>query len=418
MTHDPDAEAKLLGALISYNSECSEAFIQVKPSDFYVPKHQEIYAALASMYATGRDINTETVIQEQKIKAHAAYIHELAFGVITSWGWEQRVATVKEWHVRRRCEAFGARLLEKAKDMSAEELKAGVQAFDAKLNDMEAERGLVHISEHMQKTAAKFQSIIAGRPAAISTGFKGLDELICGFEPGKFYVIGARPGDGKSAIMLDMAMNCKAKACIFSTEMTATELCERLIASSAYINGRSLKYADQLERRHGDILTAIQRLSAMQIFVDDSPIKTMEQIIGQVRAQKMRGGVDIVFVDYLQFLRCPEDFKDPRKIAQVTHVANMAMSSAKILDLPVVMLASLHRYEGQQQRRPRKEDFRESGQIESNADCAILLYRDPELKQNPTEIMELIVDKCRGGAEGVVKIEFDKPHFRFSEVAF
>jgi len=342
----------------------------------------------------------------------------LSFGVITSWGWEQRVATVKEWHVRRKCEAFGARLLEKAKEMSSDELKAGVQAFDAKLNDLETGRGLVHISEHMQKTAAKFASIKAGVAAAISTGFKGLDDLICGFEKGKFYVIGARPGDGKSALMLHLAMQSNAKACIFSTEMTATELCERMIASNAYVNGRSLKYADQLERRQADIVGAIQRLSAMQIYVDDAPIKTVEQIIGQVRAQKMRGGVDIVFVDYLQFLRCPEDFKDPRKIAQVTHVANMAMSSAKILDLPVVMLASLHRYEGQVQRKPRKEDFRESGQIESNADCAILLYRDPELKKNPTEIMELIVDKCRGGAEGVVKIEFDKPHMRFSEVAF
>ncbi len=418
MSHDNDAEMKLLGALIVYTKECSEAFSKMKPKDFFIQKHQLIFGCLAGMYTMGDDINVETVSLRDELKEFRPYVMELSLCVITSWGWERMVEVIKEHHVRRRCHAFGARLVEKSASMSADELKAGVQAFDSSLNDMEVDRGLEHISEHMGRTKAKHNLIRSGKRSAISTGFKGLDDMILGWEPGKFYVMGARPGDGKSALMLDMVMHSDAKACVFSTEMTAHELCERMIASHGYINSRSLKFANTLESQSEQIDKSMAALSQMHVYVDDSPIKTVEQIIGQVRAQKMRTGVDICFVDYLQYLHSPDDMKNATKLAQVSHVANMSVTAAKILDIPFVMLASLHRYEGQQQRKPRKEDFRDSGQIESNADCAIMLYRDPAMKQNDTEVIELIVDKCRGGTEGTIKLEFDKPHFRFTEVAF
>ena len=191
---------------------------------------------------------------------------------------------------------------------------------------------------------------------------------------------------------------------------------DRMISAASGLPLRNMKYADTLKYHHDTIQKAMRQVSGYPIHIDPSPFKTVEQIVSDVRYMKLTTGVDIIFVDYLQYLQVPEAYRG-RRIEEVNHISNALKGAAKQLDIPIVVLASMSRFEKEAERKPRPSDLRESGQIESDAHCAILLYRDPKNKVQDPELMELIIGKHRAGPEEPVLLDFYKSICTFTEAS-
>jgi replicative DNA helicase len=369
------------------------------------------------MYSNGATVDICTITLLKPMEQHAVYIAEIAAEIISINGLDELVDQLIEYYQKRRCYEFAKLLAENCDNTTASEMKEKIETFALDFHDGKDGGGLVHISDAMRMTAQRYQDAITNGTKILTTGFKNVDDLLYGFEPGKLYVLGARPAAGKSALMLDMAKKCGGKAVIFSTEMDLGELSDRMVSAASGLPLRTMKHRESIERNQIALVSGMETVSKYQIYIDDTPFKTVEQIVSDIRFLKIKDGVDIVFIDYLQYLQVPESQKG-RRLEEINHISMALKRAAKILQVPIVALASLHRFENGVERRPRREDLRESGQIESDAHGVMLLYRDPASKHNDPEIIELIVDKHRGGPEGVAMLDFHKAVCRFEEAAF
>lgn len=414
--YEEKTEAEVLGRIMFDCQRSSFIFSTLKTDDFYLMKNQEIYAEITGMFAAGETVDISTVTLKPKMKQYRDYFLDLTCTVLTAADIEPFVKRLQELKTKRKCEAFSSGLLEKCNTLTGDEIRTEVEAFSISLHDAAEVDGMSDMTDAMKDAGDRYAKVMDGHTRVISTGFPSLDERIYGFEPGCMYVIGARPGVGKSMLMIDLAKKCGKKSIIFSTEMSRSEIADRMISAASGLPLRNMKYADTLKHHHDTIQKAMRQVSGYPIHIDPSPFKTVEQIVSDVRYMKLTTGVDIIFVDYLQYLQVPEAYRG-RRIEEVNHISNALKGAAKQLDIPIVVLASMSRFEKEAERKPRPSDLRESGQIESDAHCAILLYRDPKNKGQDPELMELIIGKHRAGPEEPVLLDFYKSICTFTEAS-
>ena len=263
-----------------------------------------------------------------------------------------------------------------------------------------------------------------GELTGLPTGFKDLDEMTGGLQPGELVVIAARPSMGKTALCLNIARNAaidhNKKAAIFSLEMTKRALALRLLASEAQIDFSGFRKGfgrpDDLRK----LTEAGGKLADAKIWIDDSGLITILEIKAKCRRLASERGLDLVIVDYLQLAH--GDSPSQRKDLEIAEISHGLKALAKELDIPVIALSQLNRGPEQRdpdKRRPNMGDLRESGAIEQDADVIAFIYRDEVY--NPTEenqgIAELIVAKQRNGPTGTAKLQFSARYALFHDLA-
>lgn len=236
------------------------------------------------------------------------------------------------------------------------------------------------------------------------------EKLNGGLRRQRAYVIGARPGCGKTIMLTQMAVyaalahhNCL----FFSLELSKPDLMGRILACGARADYGQITRKDMDSDTYGKITRWAGAAAEISLEVDDTPGLTIEEIAQRARIKKQRGGVDLVFIDYLQLVEASKG--GDSRVQQVDHIATRARAIARQLDCCVVVAAQLNRNieTGGKPRLPNKSDFRESGGIEQTADAAFILSRPPddngeEATQLP--LMNVSVVKNRTGTEGVVQL--------------
>lgn len=278
--------------------------------------------------------------------------------------------------------------------------------------------GIVSIAEGLQEWRAQmYREWAEGVVPGIQTGFIALDEIIGGFQPEDLVVVAARPAMGKSAFVLDLALNAAAAGktvLVFSQEMSVRELLTRVISGATEIPGMDFA---RLRLREGDwtiIDRAIEALSGLPIFFDDSFGITVPEITAKCRAQK---DLALCIVDYLQLLESPESEHSDNRTLEVGKQSRGLKALARELKIPVIVLSSVNRAcEARQDKRPILSDLRESGNIEADANKVIAIYRDevynPETDRRGE--VELIVRKNRGGPIGTATLLFQASITKFT----
>jgi replicative DNA helicase len=255
----------------------------------------------------------------------------------------------------------------------------------------------------------------AGELTGVPTGFKDLDEMTGGFQPGELIVLAARPSMGKTAMALNIARNAavdhSSKVAIFSLEMTKLSLTLRLLSSEALVDFSSFRKGFGSAEAYEKLVQSASTLHNSDIWIDDSGMVTILEIKAKCRRLKSERGLDMVIVDYLQLAH--GDTPTHRKDLEIAEISHGLKALAKELHLPVVALSQLNRGPEQRdpdKRRPNMGDLRESGAIEQDADVIAFIYRDEVY--NPTEenhkMAELIIAKQRNGPTGTVKLNFEK----------
>jgi replicative DNA helicase len=263
--------------------------------------------------------------------------------------------------------------------------------------------------------------------SGLSTGITLLDAQLGGMQPGQLIVVGARPGMGKTALVLNIAENVaireKLHTLFFSLEMSAAELALRSLAALARVPSKALS-TGSMGGSHQDywgrVVEAVELFGQANLWIDDQPARSLSDIARSCRKKMTKDGqISCIIIDYLQLMDMGESnkFNESQSISKITSALK---SLAKELECPIILLSQLNRaVEDRVDKRPNMSDLRGSGSIEQDADSVIFIYRDEYYSRENSKspgVAELIVAKNRSGPTGVVKVGFDSTLTKFHNI--
>jgi replicative DNA helicase len=246
-------------------------------------------------------------------------------------------------------------------------------------------------------------------PSGIRTGFTKLDHYTTGFQPGELVIVCGRPGHGKTAFALDVSLYVArhVPVVLFSLEMSANQIAQRLAAKLGRINLRTVRSATLSDTEFSRLVTAWGQSDDLQLYIDDSGIVSPAQVRSRARELAIRIGrpAGLIMVDYLQLMAPGRKYDNrEREIASISREMKL---TAKVLNCPVLMASQLNReLEKRADKRPIVSDLRESGAIEQDCDVCIGLYL-PFNYSNQDEDRneaEAILLKQRNGPIGTISL--------------
>ncbi|HEW4705492.1 TPA: replicative DNA helicase [Streptococcus pneumoniae] len=435
LPHDPVAEQSVLGSVfISPNSLISLAD-ELVPDDFYKPANKIVFKTMLSLLEKGEPIDATTMVSALTNQGDIStvgginYVVELVNSTPTSKNVEHYAKLVKEKATLRKVIADLSDSLSSAYqgDVSIGDIIAKTEKSMFNISNQNTGSGFRNVADildtHMQMVETRSQT--DGVVTGLSTGFVGLDKITTGLHEDNLIILAARPAMGKTALALNIAQYIAVKekkpVAIFSLEMGAESLIERMLAAEGMVEGYHLKTGNLSVEEWSRLVHAQGNLYDAPIFVDDTAGIRISEIRSKARklAQEM-GGLGVIIIDYLQLIT---GSKGENRQQIVSEISRELKILAKDLKVPVIALSQLSRaVEQRQDKRPMLADLRESGSIEQDADIVAFLYRDAYYQkeqadsQEANNVTELILEKNRHGSLGTVKLYFHKEYTKFSSV--
>ena len=433
--HDLVAEQSVLGAVFIAPDTIISLVDELVPDDFYKPANKIVFKTMLSLFKKGEPIDATTMVSaltnqgEIKEIGGLNYVVELVNSTPTSKNVEHYAKLVKEKATLRKVIADLSDSLSSAYqgDVSISDIIAQTEKSMLDISNQNTGTGFRNVADildtHMQIVETRSQT--DGFVTGLSTGFVGLDKITTGLHEGNLIILAARPAMGKTALALNIAKHVAVQehkpTVIFSLEMGAEELIERIVASEGMVPGYHLKTGNLSTDEWKRIVQAQSNLYDTPIFVDDTAGIRISEIRPKARklSQEM-GGLGIIIIDYLQLIT---GSKGENRQQVVSEISRELKILAKDLRVPVIALSQLSRsVEQRQDKRPMLSDLRESGSIEQDADIVAFLYRDAYYQkehadsQEANNVTELILEKNRHGSLGTVKLYFHKEYTKFSSV--
>ena len=423
--HNSEAEQALLGAILIDKDAISELSQKIKPDYFYEYPQQEIFAAMIDLYEERKPIDVLSLSNLLKKKqlldrvGGGTFITTLAASVPTAAHVEHYADIVKDAYIRRRLISIGKDLTEMAFEEGEEASivldQAEQQIFQ--ISDTNTKQGFIHIKETLAESFDKLDEIHRRGDSlrGIETGFVDLDMMTSGLQQSNLIILAARPGQGKTAFMLNMAqhisVDLKIPVGIFSLEMSKEELVDRLLVSQANIDAWKLKTGKLHEEDFEKLSMAMGELADAPLFIDDTPGITVSEIRTKARRLQAEHGVKLIIVDYLQLVNPGKKIEN--RVQEVSYISQNMKNLARELKIPVIAASQLSRaVESRSGGKPQLADLRESGAIEQDADVVMFLYaRDEEFTSE--RIVNVLIAKHRNGPVGEKELLFKGDRIRF-----
>lgn len=431
-----DVEASLLGSLLIDSDSFVKIADTIGSDDFYDSRHQAIFEAMRKLYDKRSPLDILTLSEQLKAAGQldsiggASYLTELTNTVPTAAHLEQYAEIVADKAIRRR-------LIKASNDIAeigGDEAKSLQELIEG------AETRLFEVSQrHVRQDIISLEAILAdsfdrlddlhrnkGGIRGIPTGLRDLDKLLAGLQRSDLIVIAARPSMGKTALMLNIALNIATKAkqgavLIFSLEMSKEQLVDRLLAAEAGVDAWKLRTGEGLDDKDFERLSAgMGELAEAPIFIDDTSGITVSDLRTKARRMNHKAPLAAIMVDYLQLMSGGSRFATvANRVQEISEISRSLKILARELNVPVVALSQLSRsVESRSPQIPQLADLRESGSIEQDADVVAFLYREdyynPESdKQNITEVL---IKKHRNGPTKNLDLYFDREKQRFRDL--
>lgn len=441
-----EAEQAVLGAVFLSNDAYSEAAEYLQPEDFYRRAHQIIFQTMVDLNNNNTVVDAVTVNEALTANGQlddvggVAYIAELAQAVPTAANVGYYAQIVREKAVLRRLIKTATDIVTHSynEDDDVATLLENAESEIMKVSDDRTSGGFKPIAEVLNQAMntvnelAKHGDEITG----LATGFHELDKMTTGFHDDELIILAARPGVGKTAFVLNIAENVATKTnktvALFSLEMGAESLVNRMLCSEGSIDANHLRTGQLTDDEWQNLVVAMGALSKTSVFIDDTPGNRMAEISAKCRRLAKEHDLGLIVIDYLQLI---EGGNKENRQQEVSEISRQLKKLAKELSVPVIALSQLSRgLEQRQDKRPVLSDIRESGSIEQDADIVAFLYRDDYYQrdnddedsnsdprddedQNVGEV-EVIIEKNRSGARGTVKLLFVKSYNKFSNIAY
>ncbi|HKJ36699.1 MAG TPA: replicative DNA helicase [Solirubrobacterales bacterium] len=424
-----EAEESVLGAMmVSQNAVDAVNDVRLHPDDFYRPRHQTIHRAIQELDGRGEAIDALTVAELLRTEGRledvggTEVISGLASSTPVPGNAGHYAGIVRQNALMRRLLAASQQIQGSihGRDAEPRELveRAEKLLFEVAREDQASEFSalgdiLVEETERLEKLA-RGETTMTGTPS----GYRTLDDMTGGFQPGNLIILAARPAMGKSSLVCNIAENVAWKAkkpvAFFSLEMSETELAHRFIASRARISSDRLRKG-QVTKEWNKVLRACNELTEAPLWIDDSSDLSLMDLRAKARRlEASSGGLGLIIVDYIQLMR-PDDPRAGR-VEQVGQMSRGLKVLARELEVPVMALSQLSRAPEQRPDKvPMLADLRESGSIEQDADIVSFIYREdyyePETERQGEA--DLIIAKHRNGPIGKVPLVFQAQYPRF-----
>ncbi|RJX33864.1 MAG: replicative DNA helicase [Desulfarculus sp.] len=437
---DIAAERGVLGGVLVHGADVlAGVAASLKPADFYDRRHAKIFAAMLALYEKDQPVDEITVTSrlsdEGQLEAvgAAAYLAELADILLGPAHVDHYASLVKDKALLRNFVAAAHQAIEEAHSHQADPdiaLEGAERAIFAatqeRLNQQLSPLSEV-VTSALKVIETRFKN--KGQVAGVPTGFKKLDQLTTGLQPGDLIIVAGRPSMGKTAFALNIATNAALTAGvtvgIFSLEMSKEQLGLRLLSAEARVSGSKIRSGFLSHAHDFPALTqAAERLHGAPVYIDDTPALSVLDLRSKARRLKLEFGLGLILVDYLQLMR-GRGGADNRE-QEISNISRSLKALAKELNLPVVALSQLNRKVEERpggDKRPMLSDLRESGAIEQDADVIAFIYRKKVYKKrdDPEEpddnVAEIIIGKQRNGPTGTVRLSFVDDLTSFEEMA-
>ncbi len=431
MPANVEAEQAVLGSILIDNRAADELIPTLRSDDFFIEKHRTVFECMRSLHEKSSPIDTVTVADALELEGKldevgsVAYLSELAESVLSSANGSYYAGLLRRDGLIRRVINAGNEIVK-----AGYESEEGLQALG------EAERLVYQISEENSEKAlvkgdvafaAAMNSIqdaqIGNKPQNIvNTDFPQFDKSTKGLKPGELIILAARPGVGKTAFALNVAVNVALKGktvAIFSMEMDAPLIAKRMLAYESQVTFDEM---DSLGGLKGDagakLISAFRRLSEAKIYIDDYRQNTPNDILSKCRRLKRDKGLDLVIVDYLQLMKGGASRGYESRQVEVSEMSRMMKIYAGELGVPILTLCQMSRGATQRKELPQLSDLRESGSIEQDADVVLFLHNPSSYNEAlPTDQLQLLIRKNRNGPLREIWLQWEGNTTTFREIA-
>jgi replicative DNA helicase len=465
-----EAEESLLGAMLISRDSVASIIEIVKADDFYRSSNQMIFEAILEMYVKGEPSDPITVADHLKKKGQLeevggkTFIHSLISNIPLAANAEYYARIVRNHSILRKLIYAATEIAtmgyEVPEDLSSAVDKAQELIFSI-YKDLNEGSDATAVSVMKDIVSEVYEQVemlheAGSDVSGIPTGFVDLDHYSSGLHKSDMVVVAARPGMGKTALVLGMAKNIALKEkipiAVFSLEMSKQQVAQRLMSSQSRIDLQRLRDGKIRENEWTRLASAIEKLAECRIYVDDSAFLTIMDLRSRARmmastygieklaecriyiddsafltimdlrsrARMMAStyGIKLLIVDYLQLMQSTANYRG-NKVLEITEISQNLKSIAKELNIPVVAVSQLSReVEKRESKRPQLSDLRESGSIEQDADMVVFIYRDEYYDEQSSKKgqAELIIAKHRNGPTGNLNLQFDKRYALFSNL--
>ncbi|MBQ2248782.1 MAG: replicative DNA helicase [Clostridia bacterium] len=421
------AEQSLLGSILIDPVSLSEVADALTAEDFYLTEHKQIYLAMHELFLTNKEIDVVTLIDMLVVKGiydksgGEDYIRTLTETVPDALNVKDYARIVKEKSVLRQLIAACGEISESAysEQESVSSVLDHAQNLIFQIAQGRDTKNFRHIREVLGDVYGHLHELNTNREATrgTQTGFSALDRVLAGLGKSDLVLVGARPGMGKTSFALNIATNVakqtKKKVCIFSLEMSAEQLVNRVLSSEALVNSYALRTGELSPEDWEHLAVAAGELAGCDILIDDSSGQTVTAMKAKLRRVQ---GLGMVIIDYLGLMQ--GDHHTDNRVQEISEITRSLKILAKELMVPVVCCAQLSRGpESRTDKKPMLSDLRDSGSIEQDADTVIFLYRSEYYKtgeaNQDTSVAEVIIAKNRHGSTGTVNMGWNGQFTKF-----
>ena len=472
LPYNLEAEQSLLGSIMIDQELQYEIRANLKTEDFYLESHKLVFESICSVLGdnkpvdfitltdkmsktpvkSNKKLNLASLVEEMEKNTTLSkaggiqYLSELSRATPSASNYEYYLEIVKRDSTLRKLIRSAESIIKEAKIST--DSKATLDFAESSIysiSDQKDKSSLTNVREDLQKIIDRFQNIQedANYLQGLHTGFTAYDNLTYGLHKGNLIILAARPSVGKSALAMNIvehvALKRDAVCAVFALEMTKSELAERLIYSVSRVDNNIAKKGKLSDKDWKSIWDAQRLLEKTNIYIDDTSLTTVPDILSKCRRLKKNAGrLDLIVVDHIQLMNAIKSSESRQ--AEITEISRGLKMIAKELDVPVIALSQLNRSVEKNDRKPILSDLRESGAIEQDADVVMFIHR-PEMagaskektdKDTSIDIQgsdsaskpvnkdeaEIILAKNRSGALGSFKLLFKGENYRFVNITY
>ena len=439
MPYNRDAEMALLGCLLIDSEIASEILEKLTEDDFYQESHKYVLRAMQRVFNNRKPVDLVTVSDELESEGSL----EKAGGIVYLTELTQitpSAANYKSYHEIIQRDSVNRKLIRASRKI----IETSMSGSDEKTSLAFAEKSIYDISQESERSALlgmeegdiigevlhKFE-LLQSDPNSfkgLQTGYKRLDKMTHGLQPGTLVVLAARPGMGKTSLAMNLVEHASLRlnktSAVFSLEMPRSEIVQRLICSYANVSMQKALDGELSAKEWKKLMLAADQLKKSNIFIDDSSRVTPAEILSKCRRLKSKtGSIDLIMIDYIQLMSSGESKRagEENRQQEIASITRDLKIMSKELGVPVIALSQLRRI---QSKEPQLSDLRESGAIEQDADIVMFISR-PEAIATAEELAsgkivkgaaELILAKHRGGEQGRVSLKFIGECTKFVDV--
>ena len=440
---DVDAEEAVIASLMVDEDAVYKVNGIIRPEDFYREQNRWTFEACLALMERGESINQVTVAHEMARRDRLedaggpGFLSRVVAELPTPIGVEHYAHIVQRDSIYRNLIGATRQIAEMAMQGGprVEEVLTRAEDLVFALHRGDRFRDFYHIRQLLEQylEAPGIEARDASPISGIRTGFVDLDTLLGGLKRSDLVILAARPSLGKTSLALNIARNAAvgqgARVAIFSLEMSAGQLAQRLLACESGVDSTRLRLGEHTESEERRIMHAMGVLAEGEMYIDDMAVQRVSEIRGKAHRLHRERPLDFIIVDYLQLIQGGAGRNDNR-VSEVSEISRALKGLARELDVTVLACSQLSRAPEQRVPHiPMLSDLRESGSIEQDADVVMFIYREdvytteeewqrvhPE-KQYPEGIAQVIIAKHRNGPTGMVHMRFRKNLTRFEDLA-